>query len=619
MVRDRVYLPVNTETNKYLYGTPQNKKYKEQIAIEYFLSLIKNKSFKELNEYDQVTNFFQPSIDTVTKELIDELQENELKRKARIEQLIKDIESSISYLGQLIVGNIDITYYISSVRKYALQDGAKNKDLAIANAKNILEIYLANEARIIKEIVLKISELMGKYCQYVFVDDSLLFDQKVVDELKDSYGVLLNILQNKNVTKKDLVKQFEKIFDNPRYSRYSVKHCRQKLFYKYPHDLIRGKYESKSDYEYRVIGHVRALTINDRLNRFLELLNDEKDYYYIFDILNVNFAPKSSGEAKFGEIIYYDNRHVKSKGYKNKSNIRDEFVKNACIKAMLPFKVNSLFPEMSALKARDVVKTNLHFMKLMFNRDNNTFLSNTLEPIFNKISVSLSYMVLDEDFYVKAFMHTVYDRNKSLQKDNLNNSYYVCDELNEKLNKFFSKIYHKQVSGELTTNEKTLIQVYEKMQKSLEAESYNDKLFYTWNAFEYIAKKIDGNGWFKIIEDIVYIILELVYSQEYRYISHKCKESNEFWKDKSNRLITYAYLYRNKIAHSHLVENQFMISISRGLNFILRNFLSLVLNRIIADIDLSLKDLYFLVKSDIEVNSAYMFDKKSKRVPSTPS
>jgi hypothetical protein len=57
-----VYPLVEFETNKYIIGSFHQKKYQEKFNLDMFIDIIKNQKFKEHKDFNQISNFFQPSI-----------------------------------------------------------------------------------------------------------------------------------------------------------------------------------------------------------------------------------------------------------------------------------------------------------------------------------------------------------------------------------------------------------------------------------------------------------------------------------------------------------------------------------------------------------------------------
>lgn len=54
---------------------------------------------------------------------------------------------------------------------------------------------------------------------------------------------------------------------------------------------------------------VNNLSIEQRFNRFIELLYEEKDCYYVFKILNTKIDSRNQrNEIKYGDIIYYNEK-----------------------------------------------------------------------------------------------------------------------------------------------------------------------------------------------------------------------------------------------------------------------------------------------------------------------
>jgi len=80
--------------------------------------------------------------------------------------------------------------------------------------------------------------------------------------------------------------------------------------------------------------------------------------------------------------------------------------------------------------------------------------------------------------------------------------------------------------------------------------------------------------------------------------------------ERAHRLVVYAYFYRNKIIHEHLVENPFMISITRGLNILLANLLGSLVEKIIFNPDFIMEDIVRQIKSDLEKQVKQISQKK---------
>ncbi|WP_150464922.1 hypothetical protein [Francisella sp. SYW-2] len=617
MVRDRVYLPVNAETNKYLYGTPQNKLFQNQESLRYFSEvLINSKEFLELDKYNQITEFFTPTIDILAQELVDEFKERGLDNKDRLETILNDLKYAREILQKEgLVRDTNIDFYEKSLRKYTLGKETKNTEMAIAQAKNLLREYLLEEPEIIKQVILKLAYNIENLS--IFIGRKLYWKKDIENSVKANYQILLNLLQNKNISQKNINNLFRKICAYPEY--FTNPQTQEKKFYcNYPHGIEKSSFASDENYQEAVINAVNNTTIQERFNKFLEMLEEEKDFYYIFDVFNLKFGRESAGEVKFGEITYYDKDNAKEKFDKlNYDNRKEKLDSKIKVKALVPFRVKTYFPEVSALRARDAVKTNLSFLKLMYNRQQKD--KTIFEPSNKSITVSYSYDILDSDYYKVGGYWTIDDSDNPMDNNLLHDNYYVKEEMNTKLNQFFSRLFDKQMKDELSSSEKIVVQIYEKLQKSIEAKSYSDMLFYTWNCLEFIASNIDkSKDKIEIVNEIVYTFVELLYLQSQRYIYDE-KSRRKECKQISKKIVTYAYLYRNKIAHSHLVENQLMIATTKGLHMALKEFLSLIFHKISNDIDLLIKDLYFLVKGDIEMHSLYMKQKYIKHIPSTPS
>ena len=58
--------------------------------------------------------------------------------------------------------------------------------------------------------------------------------------------------------------------------------------------------------------------------------------------------------------------------------------------------------------------------------------------------------------------------------------------------------------------------------------------------------------------------------------------------------------YRNKLVHSHLLEDSLMISFAKGLNIIFKELLNLIINKIIIVSDFNMDDVINQLKSDLE-------------------
>ncbi len=65
-------------------------------------------------------------------------------------------------------------------------------------------------------------------------------------------------------------------------------------------------------------------------------------------------------------------------------------------------------------------------------------------------------------------------------------------------------------------------------------------------------------------------------------------------------MVIYSYSYRNKLVHSHLLEDSLMISCTKGLNLIFKELLNLIINKIIIVSDFNMDDVINQLKSDLE-------------------
>lgn len=153
------------------------------------------------------------------------------------------------------------------------------------------------------------------------------------------------------------------------------------------------------------------------------------------------------------------------------------------------------------------------------------------------------------------------------------------------------------------------MQILEKFKKSVESITYTDVLLNTWNGFEFLArsfrtmdgKKLDNEQKVEKVIDFVELMYGFVYTNEhFQWNIKDDSRRRKKIKRRATRLVTYAYYYRNRAIHEHLIENPFMISVVRGLNILLANFLNVFIQKIIFNPDATVEAVFMQLKSDLE-------------------
>lgn len=603
-----MYPLVEYETNKYIYNSYHQKKYQEEYNLDKFISLIKNSNFYEHKDYNQISKFFQPSIEIIVKEILDDLNENGLNRKDdRLKVFLDDLKNTIQFYKSVLI-DFDlknIEYFYKSTRKNIMSNPS-NLDLAKGDITNLLQEYQLIEKSIITSIIQQMTNLVSKNYTFVlfdfwFEDDDSVFKINLIQKrIEEYFSLLLVILMNKGITKKEILKLFEKLCS---YSDYEgiLNGDRRYFRCEYPIDL-ENNFESLSKYRFELMNIINNLTIKQRFNRFIELLYEEKDCFYIFNILNteLNF-PNQKNEIQYGNIIYYNEEIFKSKGYRNNTEIdgKDKFRKEKEVKVIIPFKTKRYFSNISALKVKNIIENNISLLKL-FGHNNSNEKDEFFKPSPSKMDVSYSHFILDEDFYIIGGLQTIYDGDFTFKANYIYENIYTNDEYQKKLNKFLAHLNYKQIENTLTSNDELVLQSLKKLKLSLESHSYSDLLLHTWNGFEFLIKGFkDKKEKINIIEELVVLVYSFIYSnQHYKWDIDNSKIKNKILK-KAKRLVIYSYTYRNKLVHSHLLEDSLMISYTKGLNIIFKELLSLIIGKIIVVSDFNMDDVVNQLKSDL--------------------
>jgi len=155
----------------------------------------------------------------------------------------------------------------------------------------------------------------------------------------------------------------------------------------------------------------------------------------------------------------------------------------------------------------------------------------------------------------------------------------------------------------LTNNDYLILQSLEKYKQSAEAASYSDLLLYTWNGLEFISKAFSNKkNKLEIIQELVALVYSFIYINKYHKWDLKDKKAVSEINKRAERLVVYVYTYRNKLVHSHLIENSFMISLSKGINIVFKEILSLLIDKIILNNDFIIEDIMNQLKSDLYKN-----------------
>ena len=226
-----MYPLVEYETNKFIKNSFHQQKYQERFNLDKFISIINSSSFKEHKEYNQVSNFFQPSIEIIAKEILDDLNENGLKRrKDRLTLFLKDLNHIINIYKNILEDvNLDnIIYFNNSIKKHIHSDSS-NLELAKADITNLIQEYNLIEKSIITSIVLKLSELVSKNYSFILFDFWYDDDENIKPffqnnitqkEIEKYFALLLIILMNKNISKKEIIDLFIKLCSYTTYHSY---------------------------------------------------------------------------------------------------------------------------------------------------------------------------------------------------------------------------------------------------------------------------------------------------------------------------------------------------------------------------------------------------------------
>lgn len=131
-INEIIYPLVEFETNKYICGSYHQKLYQEKYNLDRFIWIIKNQKFKEHKDFNQISNFFQPSIEILAKEILDDLNENGLtKKEDRLEIFLDDLKYTIEFYKSVLI-DFDlknIEYFYKSTRKNIMSNHS-NLDLA---------------------------------------------------------------------------------------------------------------------------------------------------------------------------------------------------------------------------------------------------------------------------------------------------------------------------------------------------------------------------------------------------------------------------------------------------------------------------------------------------------
>lgn len=604
-----MYPLVEYETNKYIYNSYHQKKYQEKYNLDKFISLIKNSNFYEHKDYNQISKFFQPSIEIIVKEILDDLNDNGLDRKDdRLKIFLDDLKDTIEFYKSVLI-DFDlknIEYFYKSTRKNIMSNPS-NLALAKGDIRNLLQEYQLIEKSIITNIIQQMTDLVSKNYTFVlfdfwFEDDDSVFKINLIQKRIEKYfSLLLRILMNKGITKEEIVELFVKLCS---YSNFHQFISGDGIYFKcnYPIDL-ENNFGNLTEYRFQLMNIINNLTIKERFNRFIELLYEEKNCYYIFNILNTELDRSNSiNEIQYGNIIYYNEQIFKSKGYRNNLEIdgKDKFRNEKEVKVIIPFKTKRYFSNISALKVKNIIENNISLLKL-FNHNNSNEKDEFFKPSPSKMDVSYSHFILDEDFYIIGGLQTIYDGDFTFKVNYIYENIYTNDEYQKKLNKFLAHLNYKQIENTLTSNDELVLQSLKKLKLSLESHSYSDLLLHTWNGFEFLIKGFkDKKEKLKVIEELIILVYSFIYSNKHYKWDITDKDIRNQILRKAKRLVIYSYTYRNKLVHSHLLEDSLMISFAKGLNIIFKELLSLILDKIIIVSDFNMDDVINQLKSDLE-------------------
>ncbi|HIP33205.1 MAG TPA: hypothetical protein EYG89_00380 [Bacteroidia bacterium] len=406
---------------------------------------------------------------------------------------------------------------------------------------------------------------------------------------------------NKNITKKEIVELFKKLTSKTsNYVNFIGNQTRTYFRSDFPLDL-QNTYDSLSEYRYEIMQKVDALTIEDRFKKFLELLYEEKDVFYVFKILNTEIL--EANEVQYGGITYYNEKILKSKGYKNHPDLaeygKDSFGGEKEVKAIVSYKSKRYFSNMSALKVRNIIENNISFFKLINGYSDEK--AQYFKPSPSKMDVSYSHKVLDNDYFMISNTSTIYDGDETLNKNIIFNGIFTNDIINTKLDLLMKHLNYKQVEGGLTANDYLILQSLQKYKQSIESTSFTDLLLLSWNGLEFLSKAINNEDKIDTIKDFASLVYSFIYTNNYKKDLSKAKLVKEIER-RAKHLIVYAYTYRNKIVHSHLIEDSLMISISKGINIIFKNILILFIEKIALSPDFDLENIVNQLKSDLNKN-----------------
>jgi len=584
-----MYYLVNFETNKFIHGSYHHQKFEEENNLNQFKSIVKSSRFKEHKEFDQISNFFQPSIEIISQEILDDLNANGLKRKEpRLKLFLNDLKRIIelykNVLHDMNLNELDL--YYNSVRKNIMSDNS-DVELAIADITNLLQTYQLLEKYILKNILENLSKLVEDYSRFVFGYFYYLDDTR--EKIEKYLKLFYIILMNKNITKKEIIKLFENISSfRCDYTIWDTKTKPICMFiYDYPLDL-ENTFETKSEYYFQIMQYINNLSISDRFNKFFDLFNEEKECFYVFKILNTELL--GIDEIDFGGITYYNQNIYKSKGslYSKKFDYyKDHFGKEGSteLKAIIPYKTKQHFSNISALKIRSVIENNLSFFKLTHSYSNEK--AEHFKLSSSKMDVSYSNIVLDNNYYFMQNHLTIYDGDNTLKQNEIVNKIFKNDDINQKLDSYMKQLNYKQIEHGLSANDELILQSLQKYKKSIESTNFSELLLLSWNGLEFLSNAINKDNKIDTVEELVTLIYKFIYTDK------------DLIKCRAKHLTIYAYTYRNKIVHSHLVENSLMISVAKGINIIFKHILIHLLEKIVLSPDFELVNVINQLKSDL--------------------
>jgi hypothetical protein len=597
---------VEFETNKFIHNSYHHKKYINRYNMNRFMSLVNQSYFKEHKDFNEISNFFPLSPEILSKTISEELEETGDKKRLKV--FFKDLDNAIKKIEHVLpkLDIVDLSSYMNQSKRYSLSTYDRDLPLARAAMQNFINEYKSIEREILEIIMQNLSSLVESNYRFLFGEHYQNLDENYnnVNEqkIKKYISLLYSTMLSKNITKKEIVDIFRKLMSDVEYW-----HCN--FLCNYPHGLDYDSYEYSGHYHFDVYKYVENLSISDRFNKFIDLLSQEIECYYIFQILNTELYKLD--EIIFGDITYYNEKVHKAKRWKtvkiHSDDDKEKFGNGKHVKAILQYKTKKHFSNVSFLEARKVVENNISLLKL-FGNCNLKEKVKLFKPDVSPMDVSYSYYILDENYYMLGSSHTVYDGNFSFEKNIIYDEFFEDKIYEEQLNVFIKQINHKQKGNYLTQTDLLILQVLSKYKKSVESSNFTDVLLNTWNAFEFLTKAFNVSNSQNLtnlqkIEKVVDFI-ELIYSFVYMNEHHKWDLTNSkakrIVKSRSNRLVTYAYFYRNQIVHGHLVENPFMISVTRGLNIFLANLLGLIMEKIVFMPDYSMDNIFKQLQSDLE-------------------